>query len=347
MDPVARRVLIYRLGSLGDTVAALPCFNSIARAFPDAELRVLTNKPVSSKAAPLEVILKDGGFIGGAIEYPLSLRSPRAVLALVREVRRYRPDVLVYLAANRGAVSLYRDLLFFNLCGVSRVVGAPLSPDLRRPRRDPDTGELERESHRLARTLAALGPIDLMDPAAWDLRLTESERATAEQVIHPLGTAAFVAVNTGGKAAEKDWGEAKWAACLERLSSESSADALVFVGGAEDAPRAERLQRSWSGPGPTLNLCGRLSPRQSAAVLAGAALFIGHDSGPLHLAAASGAPSLGLFGDYNRPAMWHPGGPHVRVIHEMRGMGAIEVGAVIDQALTLRASASSATLGPV
>jgi len=47
------RVLIYRLGSLGDTVAALPCFHLIERAFPDAERLVLTNVPVSTKAAPL------------------------------------------------------------------------------------------------------------------------------------------------------------------------------------------------------------------------------------------------------------------------------------------------------
>ena len=48
-----RKVLIYRLGSLGDTVVALPSLHLIARAFPDAERRVLTNFPVSGKEAPI------------------------------------------------------------------------------------------------------------------------------------------------------------------------------------------------------------------------------------------------------------------------------------------------------
>ena len=343
LEQSVRRVLIYRLGSLGDTVAAVPCFDRIAGAFPQAQRMVLTNKPVSSKAAPLEVILKDGGFIHGAIEYPVSLRSPKAMLGLVRRVRDYRADVLVYLAANRGAASLYRDLLFFRLCGLDRIVGAPRSQDLRRPRHDRLTGELEQESRRLARTITVLGRIDLDDPGVWDLRLTADERAAADAALSPLAGAPFVAVNTGGKAAEKDWGEANWAACLQRLGQAASAGALVFVGGAEDSERAQSLAEAWTGSGPTLDLCGRLSPRQSAAVLARAALFIGHDSGPLHLAAASGAPSLGLFGDYNRPAMWHPVGPKVQVIHEMRGMAAIEVETVVESALDLARQVSHPT----
>ena len=46
----AKRVLIYRLGSLGDTLVALPALHLVARAFPDAERRMLTNFPVKVKA---------------------------------------------------------------------------------------------------------------------------------------------------------------------------------------------------------------------------------------------------------------------------------------------------------
>ena len=45
-----RRVLVYRLGSLGDMLVALPALHLVARAFPEAERRMLTNVPVSSKA---------------------------------------------------------------------------------------------------------------------------------------------------------------------------------------------------------------------------------------------------------------------------------------------------------
>jgi len=68
-----------------------------------------------------------------------------------------------------------------------------------------------------------------------------------------------------------------------------------------------------------------LSPRQSAAVLTEARLFIGHDSGPMHLAAAVGTPTVGLFGNNNQPRKWHPFGPTARAVHDMRGMEFVTV----------------------
>ena len=58
-----KTVLIFRLGSLGDTVVALPCFHKIAKSFPEARRIVLTNVPVASNAAPLLQVL-DGDLTG-------------------------------------------------------------------------------------------------------------------------------------------------------------------------------------------------------------------------------------------------------------------------------------------
>ena len=163
------RVIIYRLGSLGDTVAALPCFHLIRRSFPDAERLVLTNVPVSKKAAPLETILREGGLVHGSIAYPLGLRDPVALVRLARNLRRQGADTLVYLADRRGLTTAWRDVAYFKLCGFRRIIGAPLTSDLQMNRID-GSGELERESHRLGRTLAELGTIDFDARAWWDLR---------------------------------------------------------------------------------------------------------------------------------------------------------------------------------
>src|SRR6185437_8559669 len=64
-DSQVRRVLVYRLGSLGDTLIALPSFHLIARAFPHAERRLLTNLPVASKAPPAAAVLENTGLIHG------------------------------------------------------------------------------------------------------------------------------------------------------------------------------------------------------------------------------------------------------------------------------------------
>src|SRR5260370_10412181 len=56
-----KRVLIYRLGSLGDTLVALPALHLVERAFPKAERRVLTNVPVNVKAPPAAAVLEGSG----------------------------------------------------------------------------------------------------------------------------------------------------------------------------------------------------------------------------------------------------------------------------------------------
>ncbi len=317
-------VVIFRLGSLGDTVVALPCFHAVARRYPDHRRVVLTNAPVAEEAPPLLAVLGDHGLVHGAIAYPAGLRRPGDLFDLARRLRSLNATDLIYLSPPRGPGSLERDWLFFKACGFARILGLPRGSDLARCRIDAGTGEVEREASRLIRTLhPATGAIDLDAPANWDLGLTKLERAVATTILDPLSQRRFVAVHMGGKGPGKDWGEANWTALARSLSAQRSDTALVILGAASDRPRAQTLAAAWEGP--ALDICGRLTPRESAAVLERACLFIGHDSGPLHLAAIGGAPTLGMFGPRTRPRQWHPVGPRVRILHNLESLDKITV----------------------
>ena len=75
-------------------------------------------------------------------------------------------------------------------------------------------------------------------------------------------------------------------------------------GAAVERERTDHLLSHW--PGKRVNLCGELSVRESAAVLRSARVFIGHDSGPMHLAAAVGIPCAAIFSARNPPGRWFP-----------------------------------------
>jgi heptosyltransferase III len=328
-----KRIVIYRLGSLGDTVVALPCFHKVAQTWPDAERIVLTNFPVSSKAAPLEVILREGGLIHSAVAYPVGTRSVIELWRLATHLRSLHADVLVYLTPPRGKLNALRDWLYFKFCGFRHIVGAPLSDDLQHCRSigaESAGGDRveERECERLARCLSELGAIDLDDPAMWDLKLTDRELRAGASVVVPFNSGPYFAINMGGKAKEKDWGSAKWRTLLKRISAQYPDSGLLVVGAAEDSERAQQLSEVWTGV--LVDACGRLTPRESAAAMRNAVVFIGHDSGPLHLAAAAGVNCIGLFGDFNQPKRWHPRGQHHRIIHRMTGLDAISVSEVME-----------------
>jgi heptosyltransferase III len=296
-------ILIYRLGSLGDTIVALPCFHLIRKVYPRSKITILTNHPISGKSAPAMAILENSGLCDQAINYPVGTRN-LAELAEVREtIRQLRPEVLINLAAGRGWLKSLRDYFFFRSCGVRHIVGTPLR------RRDLQVqqmadGEFAPESERLAARLAALGTVNLADPRLWDLGLTQAERNQALKLLPPSQTT-FLALSVGTKLSVKDWGDENWEKLLVLLARALPESTLVLLGAGDEWERSEKLGRLWKGG--RVNLCGKSSPRVSAAILERCRLFIGHDSGPMHLASVAGIPTLGLFSGVNPPGQWFPG----------------------------------------
>jgi ADP-heptose:LPS heptosyltransferase len=319
-----RRVLVYRLGSLGDTLIALPSFHLIARAFPHAERRLLTNLPVTAKAPPAAAVLEHTGLIHDYMRYTTGTRSIREILRLALEIRRYSPDVLVYLTVARGIESARRDARFFRFAGATRQIGVPLTPAMQLNFNgldtppDPFSAELEPEASRLARNIRELGDACLDDPASWDLHLTPHEHDAAIRAIGPEALRhELLAVSVGTKVQSKDWGRDNWRQLLTRLARAFPNRALLLAGSLEESDASDFAAADWqsSGGGPVVNLCGRLTPRESAAAFARARLFIGHDSGPMHLAAAVGTPCVAIFAARNIPRQWFPYGPAHRILY--------------------------------
>lgn len=329
--PSPKRIVVFRIGSIGDTVVALPGFHAVRRAFPDTHITLLTNVPTSTKAAPLMMVLGYGsGFVDDVIDYPGGLSNPLEGARLALRLRRTGADTLVYMMPVRSAKGLRRDALFFRLAGMRRILCMPKDEDQRVSRVDPETDVVEPEAERLARCLAPLGEIDLEDRAMWDPRLSAAERSEGARLAGGVPEP-FLAINTGGKVAPKDWGFDRWAELLKRFRDRTGAPGLMIVGARDDAEQAASLIEVWGEGG--VSLCGGPTPREAAAAMSHARLFLGHDSGPLHLAQCVGTPALGLFGDYNRPVQWHPIGDHVSVLHELHGIDAIAVDRVLDRAL--------------
>ena len=305
------RILIYRLGSLGDTILALPCFRLVREAYPDASITVLTNAPVSGKAAPLEAILGSSGLIDDVIHYPVGLRDPRQLLALGQRLRAAKFDLLISLAAARGFKASLRDLLFFRACGIPKTMGIPFQHrDLVCERR-PDGILFESEALRLLRRVSPLGHADLENRKWSDLVLTASEKSEARQLLAAASIdGRFIVASLGTKSLLKDWGTSAWAEFLRELSRLHPELSLVLLGSPDEFERSAELLKNWTGP--TGNFCGVTSPRVSAAILERAAMYVGHDSGPMHLAAAAGTRCVAIFSAHAPPGQWFPlGSGHV------------------------------------
>ena len=311
-DPTIRRVLIHRLGSLGDTVVALPCFHLIARAFPNAERRLLTNFPVHSKAPAAASVLGDSGMVHGYMRYTVGTRNPLELLRLAAEIRRFAPEVVVYLMPIRPWNTVKRDRLFFRMARVKRVIGISSEQEMK-PCFDEATGLYEREAERLSRLMAELGDANPADLANWNLALNDQEHQAADEALGSLREFPVIVCGPGTKMPSKDWGQDDWQVLLGRIDAMYPGHALVLVGAREEFDVAEHAARQWTGP--WVNLCGRLGPRETAAMLEYAKIFLGPDSGPMHLAASVGVPCVIPFAATVPPGVWFPQGDKNQIVY--------------------------------
>jgi ADP-heptose:LPS heptosyltransferase len=278
---------------------------------------MLTNVPVNVKAPPAKAILEHTGLVHGYFRYAVGTRNFRDLAGLWWTLFRWRPDVLVYLGSARGVASAQRDERFFHLCGIRSRIGIPISEEMQRNQWDESTQSFEPEAARLVRNIAELGEINLDASSSWDLHLTPEERARAEDALNGVHAMPSIAVSVGTKVQSKDWGRENWQGLLRRLGQLYPHHALMLSGSPEESEASDYAAEGWkqAGGGPVVNLCGRLKPRESEAAFHRARIFIGHDSGPMHLAAAVQTPCVAIFAARNKPRVWFPYGSGHRVVY--------------------------------
>jgi len=323
MAATEKRILIYRLGSLGDTIMALPVFHQIRMSYPNAKITLLTNQPVADKAAPLESVLGKDYFFDTVLAYPVGTRNGALLLNLIKQIRALKIDTIIYLAGVRTYPTILktklvvlRDWFFFKAAGIRNMIGFPALPEDFFLIPDRLTGELEWEAKRLARRVKVLGSIALDDDRYWDLNLSPQENTEAALKLSTLNLSEqLIVASTGTKNEVNHWEEHNWLNLFKQLGKELTGCQLVMIGGPDEFEQAEKCIAAWGSK--ALNLCGQTSPRVSGAIIKFAQVFIGHDSGPMHLAAAVGKPCVAIFSARHLPRQWYPRGDlHTVIYHQ-------------------------------
>jgi ADP-heptose:LPS heptosyltransferase len=291
MAAAPRRILVIKLGALGDVVLALGPMAAIRQHHAGAHITVLTTTPYAA-------FLAASAFADAVwIDDRPGWTRPWAVLALARRLRAGGFERVYDLQTSD------RSSFYFRLIG--RPAWSGIARGCSLPHDDPGRDRL----HTLDRQRAQLAIAGIADVPPPDL-------GWADAPIGHLGLRAPFALLVAGGAAHrpaKRWPVEHFGALARVLVARGIQPVLVGTAAEADVIAAVR------GACPAaLDLGGRTSLVELATVARGAALAIGNDSGPMHLAAAAGCPSLVLFSAASDPALTAPRGAHVRVLREAR-----------------------------
>ena len=279
-------ILVIRGGAIGDFILTLPALKLLRVAFPASRLEVLGYKHIVALAE-----------MSGYANATRSIECARLSSFFSRD-GELAPELMDYFRNFQQVISYLFDpdeIFASNLrrAGVRNlIVGSPKITDQ------------EHAARQLARPLEKLS-LYLDDPAAAILP-NEAKKVDLS----------LIALHPGSGSETKNWPLQNWAAVAESLLAANSGRRLLLVAGEADAERVAQLCAIL--PKARVQCAQNLSLVELAGRLQNCALFLGHDSGISHLAAAVGTPSLLLFGPTD-PAIWAPADENVEVLRAPAG----------------------------
>ena len=298
-----RRILVIKLDHLGDVLLATPVFSNLRRAYPSAQVHALVGEWG-------EIGLKNHPDIDRIFQYnarffrrhgnPKSQCKIRTVLSLLRQqnydlVINLRGDWFTALFALMKPARWRLDYAWLqvaNKLGLARFTGL----------------------HQLERNLDLLrmGNIQTLCkvPAFYT---TNEDQKWADEFLHEsniLPNRPLIILHPGSPDTLKRWRTERFAAVAEWLIKQENAQ-ILFVGTHDETHIISTIQRQMHGR--STNLAGETTLSQLAELLKRCHLFLGNDSGPMHIAAAVGTKTIGLYGPGN-PARFGPVGSNCRAI---------------------------------
>jgi ADP-heptose:LPS heptosyltransferase len=302
----AARVCVYRIGAIGDLVCATPALFAIRRAYPDAHLTLLTTPGKYSHSGHAEDLLGGAGWIDEIIVYDLDeVRTIKDRLAFGARLRARKFDAWFDLTLDRAKFTrIIRDMLLARLLGAQWASGWRLEHIGFAAKAEAEVKEFPDEIERLAGVLRACGIEG--DATSFPPLVDELQDDSIGRFLRDVDADGrpLVAIAPGARRSCNLWPTDRFTAVCADLTAGGAA--VFLIAGADDYSRCEQIGAR-SGSRAT-NLAGKLSLRESCALLRRCDLLICVDSGPQHLAAAVGTRCVAIFSQRNQRRRWYPHG---------------------------------------
>ena len=349
-DWTPKRILVIKLDHVGDVLLATPVFDNLRQAYPNAELHALAGKwsrvILDNQPAVDEVIEYNSPFFCRSGEQPTRLLE---AVQLYRRLRRQKYELVVELRGDwrivcfallrvaptqigRAALQVANKLGFSRFSGThetTRNLDVLNRAGIPTPVQTPTFLITAADKKWAADFLAARGA-----HAEWrgtgprptkKLQINAAQRGTgprptkepqintARRGTGPRPTKGpLVAIHPGSPVALKRWRPERYAKLADWLVAQKRAK-IIFVGVDAEMPIIAEIQALMREK--SFNIAGKTSLTQLASILHVCQLFIGNDSGPMHLAAAVGIPTIGLYGPGD-PGRFGPVGAQCQTLRQ-------------------------------
>jgi ADP-heptose:LPS heptosyltransferase len=281
--PDVKRIAVLRANGIGDFIVSLPALEALRAAYAEAEITLIGldwhAQFLKNRRSPIDRV--------AVIPKQVVERTPEEWDATGREVVERLSaedwDLAIQLhGGGRHSNHLIRRLGARASAGLCTADAPPLDRWL------PYAGH-QHEVFRFLETVSLVGATPVtFEPK---IALTDHDLREASNVMGTPAAGPWVAIHPGAGDPRRRWPEQKFARLADALLRNGLR--VIITGGPEDCELAARICSGMQGS--AMDLAGRLSLGGLAALFARCALVISNDSGPLHVAVAAGASTVGIF----------------------------------------------------
>lgn len=302
-----KKILIFRIGSLGDSICAIPSIVSIRNRYPNAELHILTNTGTKKNLLSIENIISSEYF-DKIIDY-----NPNKWYTLSRILRKEKYDLLIHLTQQGSTIFKHlRDIIFFRfIAKIPSGAGWDKNTVSYLKKIQNNYLELENEQSRLAIILQQQLGIPQLSHLDYKLSFNSSDLKTVEQLLKQKVINSIqqsIAIVIGAKRSTNRWPISYFYETVKQFCNEFN---IYIIGGNDDIELSQPLL---SLPN-TYSFCGELTPPQSALLMKKCILTLSNDTGPMHLSYSSGTPVVALFSNRDFANLWYPPNDGKNIVH--------------------------------
>ncbi len=277
-----KRMLLIRLEHVGDVLMTTPAIRALRNRFPKAQIDVLARDftaPVLQKNKNVSNVIAWNAPWLSSIGKRESWSSVRQ---MIRKLQKNKYDAAIDFHGDprnilfAGRIARYR--IGFGCRGFGFLLNKTVPYG---------------KKHVIDRNLALAKALGCSTKdRKMELALGASDEKFAKSALKGISKPVIISPGSGKR--EKNWIEGRWAEVAGRLIEKNGAT-IVLTGSRGEAEMAKRIQEQLHHPEKVLNLCGKTSLTQLAAVIRHCRLLLSPDSGPVHIARTFGTPLLGLY----------------------------------------------------
>ena len=294
-----KKILIRGPNWVGDAVLSIPALKAVRAHFPESEITLLVRPWVAG-------LFTSAPFIDKVWTEP----KPSGIgdwTRITRDIRNFGFDLALLLPNS------FESALMMFLARVPQRVGYATDGRTWMLTSSITPPEDSRHQVQYYLDLAKALQAGVSTPSI-EIEATAEERATARRLLQEEGisaTESFLVLNPGAAyGSAKRWHEDRFASVADVLAKEMKLS-VAIIGSEGERPVAELIRKQMQSR--TAVLSGRTSLESLIGVLAEASLMITNDSGPMHIAAALGVPTVAVFGSTDE-RVTSPVGPRTRVV---------------------------------